>query len=82
MRTRENIGNSSMLDNVRAAALGIACIVVDTRTDNEFTLVGLARVAVHCVRHHHGIQHRLHGLGDECLKGMALDRETNAGHLR
>ena len=58
----------------KTAALSITEIGIDACADNQLTLVRLADIAMHCVGHDDGVEHRLQRLRYIGLKRMTLDR--------
>lgn len=73
-------GLHRVLDRLKAAALAVTRIGVDTGADDEFALVRLADVTVHGARHDNRVEHGLQRLGNECLQRVTLDRQTQASH--
>ena len=78
MRTRENIGKQldnrggGMLDDVRAAALSVAGVVVDAGANDQFAFVRLTCIAMHGIRHHDGVENGLHRLRNKRLKRVTF----------
>ena len=74
-------GGHLAFDDVERAALAVPVVGVDTGAHHEFTLVCLRHVDVHGIRHHDRRVHGLEQLGDQRLKGMALQRRADAEHV-
>ncbi len=71
-----------MFNGREAAALAVAVVGVDAGADDQLALVRLADVAVHGVRHDHGIEDRLQRLGDVGLQRVTFDRQPQVGQRR
>ena len=66
-------GGGGVGDDLRVAALGVACVTINASADDQVAFVRLADVTVYRVRHYYRVQHWFDWLGDEGLQGVAFD---------
>src|ERR1035437_3867479 len=69
-----------MLNGVEAAALAVARVRVNSRADDQVTLVRLADIGVDGAAHDDGGQYWLQRLRYQGLQGGAFDRQPDVSH--
>src|SRR5690349_8579150 len=71
-----------ILDDGRAAGLGIGIVAVDAGAHDQLALVGLADIDMDGARHDDGVEHRLDRLADQRLERMAFEGKAQSRHGR